>query len=153
MDMLLSKNQFFFTLLFLLLLPFVVVNVVWLSQSEKAVGKVQGIGHHTGMNLGPSSYALISFSTASDTVWFQGVDQEYKLGDEVPVRYQRKDPKDAKVVTFLSIWGDTFAYASVAFIFWVVCFLSKDLVPKTAKVRIGKKPFIQIIPARGYQYR
>jgi len=143
--MLLSKNQFFFTLLFLILLPFVGNNVVWLLRSEKTIGKVQGIGHHTGMNLGPSSYALVSFSTATDTIWFQGVDQAYKLGDQVPVRYLPSKPADAKIATLLSLWGDTFAYGSVAFIFWIVCFLSKDLVPQTAKVRIGKKPFIQVI--------
>jgi hypothetical protein len=146
--MLLSKNQFFFLLLFIVLSPFLGTNVVWLLRSQKTTGKVQGIGHHTGMNLGTSSYALVSFETAKDTVWFQGVDQEYELGDKVPVRYQTANPSDARIATFLSLWGDTFAYGTVAFIFWVVCFLSKDLVPKSAKVRIGKKPFIQLIENR-----
>lgn len=144
----LSKNQFFFSLLFVILLPFVVPNLVWLARSQKATGKVQGIGHHTGMNLGPSSYALVSFQAAQDTIWFQGVDQDYQLGDQVPVRYQPAQPSDAKIATLLSLWGDTFAYSSVAFIFWIGCFLSKDLVPKTATVRIGKKPFIQVIENR-----
>ncbi|HYH16016.1 MAG TPA: hypothetical protein VD794_12380, partial [Flavisolibacter sp.] len=75
--MLLTKNQFFFLLLFIILSPFLGTNLVWLLRSEKTMGKVQGIGHHTGMNLGASSYALVSFPTAQDTVWFQGVDQEY----------------------------------------------------------------------------
>ena len=146
--MLLSKNQFFFSLLFLILLPFVIPDIVWLLRSQKATGKVQGIGHHTGMNLGPSSYALVSFQTAKDTIWFRGVNQEYQLGDQVPVRYLPSQPTDAKIATLLSLWGDTFAYSSVAFIFWIGCFLSRDLVPKTAKVRIGKKPFIQVVDNR-----
>jgi len=146
--MLLSKNQFFFSLLLLILLPFVGTNIMWLLRSEKTTGNVQGIGHHTGMNFGASSYALVSFQAAKDTFWFQGVDQEYKLADRVPVRYQSSNPSDARIATFLSLWGDAFAYGSVGFIFWVVCFLSKDLVPKTAKVRIGKKPFIQVIESR-----
>jgi hypothetical protein len=143
--MLLSKNQFFFSLLLLVLSPFMITNLVWLLRSEKTVGRVQGIGEHTGMNLGPSTYALVSFPVANDTVWFQGMDQDYKYGDLVPVRYIASNPSDAKINTPLSIWGDTFAYGSVAFIFWIVCFLSKDLVPATAKVRIGKKPFIQVV--------
>jgi hypothetical protein len=147
--MLLSKNQFFFGLLFLVLAPFIVVNGVWLLRSQKTIGKVQGIGEHLGMNLGPSTYALVSFPVANDTVWFRGVDQNYKYGDQVPVRYLPSHPSDAKIATVLSIWGDTFAYGGVAFIFWIVCFLSKDLVPATARVRIGKKPFLQIIPAPG----
>ena len=151
--MLLSKNQFFLLLLFIILSPFIGANVLWLVRSEKTMGKVQGIGHHTGMNLGPSSYALISFKAANDTIWFQGIDERYKLGNEVPVRYLPSNPQDAKVATILSIWGDTFAYGSVAFIFWIVCFFSKDLVPETAKVRIGKKPFIQIVPFSRKRYK
>jgi hypothetical protein len=151
--MLLSKNQFFFGLLFLLLAPFIIVNSVWLLRSQKATGKVQGIGEHMGMNLGPSTYALVSFRVANDTVWFQGMDQEYKYGDVVPVRYIPSHPSDAKIATLLSIWGDTLAYGAVPFIFWIVCFLSKDLVPATSRVRIGKKPFIQIIPAHPTRYR
>src|SRR5688572_7101164 len=99
--MLLSKNQFFFSLLMIVLSPFIITNLVWLLRSEKTIGKVQGIGAHTGMNLGPSTYALVSFPIANDTVWFQGMDQEYEFGDQVPVRYISSNPSDAKIATLL----------------------------------------------------
>jgi hypothetical protein len=142
----LSKSQFFFLLLPLVLAPFILYTVIWLMGTDRTTGKVQGIGSSTEMNIGQHSYALISFRTATDTIWFQGHDENYKEGDVVPVRYKKNNPSDAKVVTLLSIWGDTMAYGGVALIFWAVCFLSKDLVPKNAWVVIGQKPFIKLMP-------
>jgi len=142
----LSKNGFFFMLLPLVLAPFVLYTVIWLARSEKTMGKVHGIGHSTEMNIGQHSYALISFRAGKDTFWFQGQNEDYKEGDLVPVRYSVNDPEDAKVITLLSIWGDTLAYGGVALIFWAVCFLSKDLVPKNAWVVIGGKPIIRLMP-------
>jgi len=142
----LTKNQFFLLLLPIVLAPFILYTVFWLSGTEKTTGKVHGIGQSTEMNIGQHTYALISFRAGNDTIWFQGQNENYEEGDVVPVRYKKKNPEDAKVITLLSIWGDTLAYGAVAFIFWGVCFWSKDLVPKNAWVVIGGKPFIKLMP-------
>lgn len=143
--MLFSKNAFFFLLLLVLLTPIILPAVIWLVKSKKATGRVEGIGHATGISLGSDTYAYISFTTGKDTVYFQGKDDDYKEGDVVPIRYQPKKPEDAQVAAFWALWGNTIAYCGVPIIFWCICFFAPDIVPKKAKLLIGKKPFIKLI--------
>jgi hypothetical protein len=143
--MLFSKNTFFFLLFLLLFTPIQLPNIIWLLRSHKTTGKVEGIGHATGISLGSDTYAYISFIAGSDTVYFQGKDDDYKEGDIVPLLYQPKEPEDAKVAVFWSLWGNSIAYSGVPLIFWVICFFAPDIVPKGAKVLVGKKPFIKVI--------
>ena len=144
--MLLTKNEFFLLLFLVVLTPFLGYNLIWLAGSNKVEGVVQGIGQRTGMSLGKSTYALVSFRAGKDTVWFQGMDQHYEQGATVPVRYPRKNPADAKIATFLSIWGDVLAYAVIPLMVVIVLYFSPDIVPKRAMVLVGKKPFIKVIP-------
>jgi hypothetical protein len=143
--MLFSKNAFFFLLLLLLLTPFLLPNIIWLLRSQKTTGLVEGIGTPSGVTLGRSTYAYVSFAVGKDTFYFQGKDNDYKQGDVVPLRYQVKDPEDAKVASFYSIWGNTIAYCGVPLIFWIICFFGKDIVPKGSGVRVGSKPFFKVV--------
>lgn len=144
--MLLTKNEFFALLLALVLLPFLAYNIIWLAGSAKAKGRVVGIGQHMGMNIGKSTYALVSFRAGADTVWFQGLDQGYETGDVVPVRYRKADPQKAQVATFLSLWGETLAWSAIPLMVVVVLYFSQDIVPKRAMMLVGRKPFIRVIP-------
>lgn len=144
-DMLFTKNAFFFFLLLLLLLPIALPTIIWVMTSKKTTGKVEGVGHATGISLGNDSYAYISFTTAKDTVYFQGKDNDYKQGDMVPVLYHPKEPQEAKVAAFWSLWGNTIAYCGVPLIFWCICFFAPDIVPKGAKVLVGRKPFLKVV--------
>ena len=146
--MLFSKNTFFFLLFLLLFSPIVLPNLIWLLKSVKTTGKVEGIGQATGISLGSDTYAYISFKAAQDTFYFQGKDDDYKAGDIVPLRYQPKEPENAKVSSFWSLWGNTIAYCGVPLIFWVICFFAPDIVPKGAKVLVGKKPFLKVVMER-----
>ena len=143
--MLFSKNAFFFLLLLLLLTPFLLPNIIWLLRSNKTTGIVEGIGTPSGITLGRSTYAYVSFTVGKDTFYFQGKDNNYKQGDAVPLYYQPKNPEDAKVASFYSIWGNTIAYCGVPMIFWIISFFAPDIVPKGSKLLIGKKPFIKVI--------
>lgn len=145
--MLFSKNAFFFLLLLVLTLPFLLPNIIWLLKSDKTTGKVEGIGTAGGISLGRDTYAYVSFMAQSDTFYFQGMDDHYTQGDVVPLRYQKRNPEDAKVATFFSLWGKTIAYCGVPLIFWIICFFAPDIVPKGSKIRIGKKPFLKVVPA------
>jgi hypothetical protein len=144
--MLLTKNEFFALLLGLVLLPFLLYNMVWLAGSAKTEGRVVGIGQHMGMNIGKSTYALVSFKAGADTVWFQALDENYKTGDAVAVRYKKSNPANAKTTTFLSLWGDVLAWAVIPLMVVIVLYFSPDMVPKRAMVLVGKKPFIRVIP-------
>jgi hypothetical protein len=144
--MLFSKNSFFLLLFIILIGPFVLPNVIWVLRSTKTTGVVEGIGTPSGITLGRSTYAYVSFIVGKDTFYFQGKDDDYKNNDVVPLRYQTKDPENARVATFYSIWGNTIAYCGVPLIFWIICFFAKDIVPKGSKLLIGRKPFIKLIP-------
>ncbi|RYF86538.1 MAG: DUF3592 domain-containing protein [Chitinophagaceae bacterium] len=115
-------------------------------QSKKATGKVEGIGSASGISLGRDTYALVSFSTGKDTVYFQGKDDDYQQSDIVPLRYQPKNPEDARIATFHSLWGNTIAYIGAPLLFLTIFFFAKDLVPHRSKILIGKKPFFKVIP-------
>ena len=106
---------------------------------------VEGIGHASGLSLGKDTYAYVSFVNGKDTFYFQGKDDNYKQGDIVPLRYQKKDPEDARVATFYSIWGKTIAYCGVPLIFWIICFFAPDIVPKGSGVMVGRKPFFKVV--------
>ena len=114
--------------------------------SAKTTGKVEGIGVAAGLSLGRDTYALVSFAADKDTFYFQGMNDNFKEGDVVQVRYQKKNPEDAKVASFYSIWGKTIAYCGVPLIFWIICFFAPDIVPKGSSIRLGKKPFLKVIP-------
>lgn len=146
--MLFSKNAFFALLLLLLLTPIILPNIIWLLKSNKTVGKVEGIGHATGISLGSDSYAYISFMAGKDTIYFQGKDDNYKEGSIVPLYYQPKNPEDAKVASFWSLWGNMVAYCGVPLIFWSICFFAPDIVPKRSMVLVGKRPFLKIVHRR-----
>ena len=115
-------------------------------RSQKTNGKVEGIGTAAGISLGRDTYAYISFEANRDTFYFQGMDDDFTQGDIVPLRYQNNNPEDAKVATFYSLWGKTIAYCGAPLIFWIICFFAPDIVPKGSKIRIGKKPFLKVIP-------
>jgi hypothetical protein len=144
--MLFTKNAFFFLLLLIILLPFVLPNILWLLNARKTTGVVEGIGASTGISFGRDTYAYVSFLADKDTVYFQGMDDDYKRGDVVALLYQKKNPQDAKINSFYSLWGKTISYFGAPLIFWIICFFAPDIVPKGSKIRIGKKPFVKLIP-------
>lgn len=144
--MLFTKNAFFALLFFLLFTPIVLPALIWLLKSVKTVGRVEGIGQASGISLGSDTYALVSFLTSrNDTIYFQGKDDDYEKGTTVPVRYQIKNPEDAKVAVFWSLWGNTIAYCGVPLIFWCICFFAPDIVPKGTSVHVGGRPFFKVI--------
>jgi hypothetical protein len=146
--MLFSKNAFFLLLFLLLTLPFLLPNIIWLLNSDKAIGKVEGIGAASGFSLGSDTYAYVSFMVKKDTFYFHGMDDNYKQGDVVELRYQKKNPEDAKLSTFYSLWGRTIAYCGAPLIFWIICFFAPDIVPNGSKILVGKKPFLKVVPVQ-----
>ena len=144
--MVFSRNAFFFLLFLVLTLPFLLPNIIWLLNSKKTTGVVEGIGTATGVSFGRDTYAYVSFTVNNQAYYFQGMDHDYKAGDKVVLRYQKKNPKDAKIVGFFSLWGKTIAYCGAPLIFWLISFFAYDLIPKRSQIRLGKKPFFKVIP-------
>lgn len=102
-------------------------------------------GHgNLGSVLGISTYPVIWFKSGMDTIYFNGnVNIQLKPGELVSVRYRTANPSDAKVNSFICIWGDSLAYELGPFLIFLVIFFHPDLVPKHAKVELGSKPWVK----------
>jgi len=145
--MTLSRNLFFAGLAALLLLPLVVYKLIWLAGTRETTGTMYFTGHgNLGSVLGVSTYPVIRFTTGKDTILFNGnVNIPLKADEKVSVRYQKNNPSDAKINSWVCLWGDTLAYESGPFLILLIIFFHPDLVPKKSRLRIGKKPFLQFI--------
>ncbi len=145
--MVLSRNSFFLLLAALILLPLVFYKLAWLAGTRETTGTMYFTGHgNLGSILGISTYPVIRFRNGKDTIVFNGnVNIPLKPDELVSVRYQADNPADAKVNSFTCIWGDTLAYELGPFLILLVVFFHPDLVPKNAKVILGKKPWVRFV--------
>lgn len=93
------------------------------------------------------TYSVIWFMSGKDTVWFNGKNEIlYEEGHPVPVRYSRKNPADAKLNVFISIWGDTLVYGCIPVLILLVIFSHPHIIPYRSKIRLNtSKPFIEVI--------
>jgi hypothetical protein len=140
-----SKTTFILLLAAIFVLPFFIGKLVWLYNSASATGAMCFMGK-TQNGQFSSTYPVIKFSSnGKDTIFFNGNDgMECKRGDLIPVRFQKKNPADARVNEFTGIWVDTIVYAGIPFTILLIIFFHPDLIPRKSKIVIGKKPFIQL---------
>jgi len=149
--MLLNRTQFFLLLTIFLVCPFYASKLIWLSGSRKTTGLAWFMGGTLELNGSISRHLVILFVAGKDSVTFNAGDNlGFKVGDQVPVRYQKADPSDARINIPVSIWGDSWVDSLFPELFVLVLFLTPNrfdpLIPWGAKVRIGITPFIRIIP-------
>ena len=98
------------------------------------------------------TYSVISFIADSDTIWFNSEDNTiYKVGEIVPIRYEKNNHEDAKVNIFSNIWNDTVVYGSAPLIILLLIFFHPRGIPKHLTLTIGKKKsFIKRIPENNF---
>jgi hypothetical protein len=150
--MILRRSQLLFLFVVVTVLPFFAYKLRWLATTKKTTGVVYFIGHgNLGSVLGISTYPVIRFAAGRDTIEFKGnINLDVQPGEVVSVRYQRNEPADAKINSFICIWGDTFVYAFFPFIVLLIIFFMPDrfdpVFPKKSQILIGKRPFIRVIP-------
>ncbi|HKH61669.1 MAG TPA: hypothetical protein VKA49_12600 [Flavitalea sp.] len=144
--MLVRRYTFFLTLFILLISPFLVRNLVWLAGSVKTTGTVSFIGRAFA-GQGMDFYSVVWFVAGKDTVWFNGKNSLlFTEGKQVPVRYQRTSPSDARLDIFLAIWGDTVIYGGLLEVVLLVVFFHPQIIPYQSKIRLlSRRPFIQIV--------
>jgi hypothetical protein len=150
--MILSRNQFFLVLLILLVGPFYVAKILWLTSSGKATGRALFMGHTLELHGDISQHLVVLFKAGKDSVTFNAGDNlGFKVGDPVPVRYQKANPTDARINITVCIWGDTWVDSLLPELFLLVLLLTPDrfdpLIPWNARIRLGIKPLIKIIPS------
>ena len=145
--MIVSRNSFFLVLTAVVLLPLIGYKLFWLAGTRETEGTMYFTGHgNLGSVLGVSTYPVIWFRSGKDTIFFNGnVNIPLKTDEKVSVRYRKDNPTDAKVNSFTCIWGDALAYELGPLLILLIVFFHPDLVPKKARLLIGKKPFLQFI--------
>ena len=147
--MTLNRNQFFIILFLLIVLAFCLHKLVWLASANSAKGIVSFTGHgNLGAALGITTYPVIKFFTNTDSIYFNGnADLALKEGEIVNVLYQEEDPSDAKINSFMTLWGDTLAYSLGPLLVFVALFLMPDVFPKNSLIRFSRKHIISIVQA------
>ena len=105
-----KKSTFFVALFVILILPFLLHNFFWIVMSREINGSMRYVGKSTSGQLS-KEFSVIRFFIEKDTVWFNGMDNYFFKKDEVvPVRYQVNEPVDARINSFVGLWGDTIMY-------------------------------------------
>jgi len=143
--MIISRKTFFSILFGLITLPFLLHKIIWLAGSSEAVGIMGFVGKaYSGQIV--HEYSVVKFGVQKDTFWFNGNDNIlYKPGEKVPVRYQVKNPREARINIFSSIWGDTVVFGGIPLIILLIVIMHPQIVPYSAKILINRsRPFIQI---------
>jgi hypothetical protein len=148
--MLLTRNQFFLVLSILLLGPFYVPRLLWLTHSGKATGRGWFVGHTLEMQGNITEHLVIIFRAGNDSVFFNGGGRKFHVGDAVPVRYQKDDPSDARINTFSGMWEDVLINSLLPLLTLLILYITParfdPLIPWKARVQLGIKPLIKIVP-------
>lgn len=148
---LLSRTRFFLLLIIIFIGPFYGSKFIWINTSLKTTGTAWFMGHTLELNGSISNHLVILFMAGKDSVTFDAATNAgFKVGDSVPVRYQKADPKDARINTGFCIWGDTCIYSLLPALFLVILFATPNrfdpVIPWKSKVSIGINPLLRIIP-------
>ena len=145
--MILSRSSFFIILFVVVVVPWFIPKAIWFANSAKTTGSTEFVGHgNLGSALGMTTYPVVKFKVDSLTFHFNGnMNIPLKKGESVEVRFQKKNPSDATINSFGSIWGQTIAYGVGPFLFYLVLLLSPSIVPWRSRISIGWPPQIQII--------
>ncbi len=149
--MLLCRNQFFLFLLLIFVMPIIAWKLVWLARSERSWGIMCFTGG-TLTALGTSQHPVILFKAGNDSVFFNANSNfSFKPGEKVAVRYHKEAPREARVDTPISIWGDSLAWAMFPVLVILVLYLTPErwqpLIPRHTNIKLAARPpFIQLIP-------
>jgi len=133
MTLKLTRNTIFFIGLCLILVYVAVNRLNFIRLGNFTNGKVYNIVKTSGNHTSP----VIEFSTDSLIVKFHSeTDEDLEPGQQVEVIYQRSDPRNAKVYSFIGFWLSPLLYCILPVIVLaaaVYSFLSKRFV-----IHVGK---------------
>jgi hypothetical protein len=144
--MIIGKQSFFLVLFTILILPFLVYKLLWITNSVESTGSMRYVGKRSSGQL-TSEYSVIRFFVGKDTIWFNSMDNFIlEKGTVIPVRYQRHRPADARINSFAGLWGDTLLYIVPLLVILLISFLHADIVPRGSRLRVSvKQPFIFLV--------
>jgi|ERR1051325_457104 hypothetical protein len=103
-------------------------KIFFLSASEKTKGQVVRWVTQQG-HRSSTSFPIIEFFYEGQAIRFRGEEyQNVELEEKVPVVFDRKDPKNARVLSFMGFWFSYLLYFAIAFIVWIF-FITSFMLP------------------------
>ena len=147
--MIISRPLIFLFLFLVFVTPFFIQKAVWLMNSKRTNGRMWFRGHSMELQS-ISSHAVIVFKTGKDSIIFNGrLEPNLKEGSIVPVRYQVSNPKEARIDSFISIWGDTIVLALFPFLALLVILLTtifiEPIIPRQLRLSIPRSLLKRLI--------
>lgn len=113
-----------------LLATFLLGRNTWnfIQNSEKITGKVVAYDSHPNVDRDPTDVKLISpvveFKANNETIKFvsklNDESPKYKIGDQVPVLYQKDHPEKAQINDFYLLWRKTILAAAFGFVLTLI---------------------------------
>ena len=144
--MIFGRLSFFLILLLLVVSPFFLTKLIWLSGTKLTTATVSFMGkRYSGVFT--DVYPVIVFTAGKDSIWFDG-DNDLVLeeGQTIPVRYTLSNPSDARIATFRGLWVDTLVYSAVPAIVILALSCHPLVIPYRSRVRVlRKKPYLQLV--------
>jgi hypothetical protein len=144
--MIIGKIPFFLILFLILLIPTLAPRVIWLARSRATMGTMGFEGHGTAGEQIQLTNTYIYYHLRNERICFKSIPGlGYREGDPVPVRYLPADLNDARVNTFLGVWGDLLVFAGIPALILLISFLHPDVVPWGSRLRLTlKRPYIRL---------
>ncbi len=144
--MIIGKIPFFLILFFLIAIPLLTLRLIWLARSRTAVGVMGFEGRGTAGEQIPLTYSNLHYQPGKERIWFTAPPGlGYREGDPVPVRYLPASETDARVDSFIGLWGDILVYGGIPEFILLICFLHPELVPWGSRLRLTlKRPYIRL---------
>jgi hypothetical protein len=144
--MLIGKIPFFLILFLILTIPLVTPRLIWIARSRTAVGRMGFEGRGTAGEPIPLTYSNLYYQPVKERIWFTAPPgMGYKEGDRVPVRYLPASMTDARVDSFIGLWGDILVYGGIPAFILLICFVHPEVVPWNSRLLLTlKSPYIRL---------
>ena len=145
-----SRTGFIFLLITVFVSPFFINNFIWLAGTEKIKGKAAFIGKEISGQIG-HNYTVISFELGGDIFTFNTNDNIFlEPGTPVDIRYQQKNPRDARLNDFAGIWAGSFFYSGMPLLIILILAIHPSLIPYKSRIQVKRiSPFLYLLPPNG----
>lgn len=145
--MIIHRTKFFLALISIVVIPLVTYKCIWLMQSRRVNGIFAFEGQGNVLEQIRFPHSEIWFKDDHDTIWIKGPGGlKLKSGDHVKVRYHPGDPGNAKLDTFIGIWGGTVIYGGIVLLLLIAIAVHPEIIPYRSKVMLtGKRPFVRVV--------
>lgn len=146
--MIIHRTKFFLALISLLVIPLVTYKCIWLLQSHRVDGVFAFEGQGNVLEQIRFPHSEIWFRDGNDTIWIKAPGGLHlKKGDVVSVRFLPGSRDNARLDTFIGIWGGTAIYGGIVLLLLIAIAFHPEIIPYRSKVKLmAKPPFVRVLP-------